>query len=105
MRKDKRNFTFKFVSALFGLVHPGGEFAHLGHNIVQLGRLPLALHDDGKHSHTSQHRSFTAVRDEEKRVEKDQKGYGNRMLKDWFIVSVPYRPQWRPTRANQDPRA
>lgn len=74
--KDKRNeerpFTIKFVSTLFGIVHPGSELGHLGHHVVQLGRLPLALHYDRKHSHTSQHRPFTPV-NRKNRIRKDKK--------------------------------
>ena len=57
IKKRERKFTVKFVSTLFGLVHPVGEFGHLRHDVVQFGRLPLALHYDWKHTQTSDHGS------------------------------------------------
>lgn len=55
MKKEERTFTFKLVSALLGLIHPVGQFGNLGQHVVQLRRLSLALHYDGKHSQASQH--------------------------------------------------
>lgn len=55
------SLTFEFISALFGVFHPVCQFGHLGHNIVELGRFPLTLHNDWKHNQASQHRPCRGV--------------------------------------------
>lgn len=49
-------FTFVFVSALLRLSQVAAQFSELRQNVVQLDRLSLTLHDDGKHGQTGQNR-------------------------------------------------
>lgn len=55
--QSKELLTVKLISTLLGLVHAIGEFGHLWHHVVELGRLSLSLDDDWEHGAASNYRA------------------------------------------------